>query len=157
MRLYLTQHGEAVAKEVDSDRPLTTRGLGDVRRMAAFLDGSGVRVERVVHSGKTRARQTAEVLAGNLLPGGGGVVEAVPGLGPTDPVALVADRVAGWDQDTLVAGHQPFMGKLAALLASGAADTHVVAYSPGTVVCLERDEDGNWAIVWMVRPSLLAG
>ena len=63
MKLYLVQHGEAHAKNVDPERPLTERGHGDVARLAAFLSRAGVRVERVIHSGKLRAEQTAGVLA----------------------------------------------------------------------------------------------
>ena len=63
MRLYLVQHGEALPKQVDPERPLSERGRSDVARVADFLKGAGIRVTRVAHSGKTRARQTAELLA----------------------------------------------------------------------------------------------
>ena len=33
MRLYLVQHGEAVAKEVDPDRPLSEHGREDIVRL----------------------------------------------------------------------------------------------------------------------------
>ena len=66
MKLYLVQHGEACAKDVDPDRPLTDAGKADVERLAAFLGQVGIRVDRVIHSGKLRAVQTAERLAGVL-------------------------------------------------------------------------------------------
>ena len=34
MRLYLTQHGLAVPKDVDTDRPLSEQGREDVRHLA---------------------------------------------------------------------------------------------------------------------------
>ncbi|MEA3276673.1 MAG: histidine phosphatase family protein, partial [Pseudomonadota bacterium] len=68
MRIYLTQHGLAVPKDVDPDRPLNERGREDMRRLADFLDKAGVHVEQVLHSGKTRAEQTAAILAEALLP-----------------------------------------------------------------------------------------
>ena len=70
MRLYLTQHGLAVPKDVDPDRPLSEQGRQDVRRLADFLGHAGVRVEQFLHSSKTRAEQTAAILAEPLLPAG---------------------------------------------------------------------------------------
>ena len=50
-------------KEVDPDRPLSDQGWEDIRNTAAFASRAGVRVDTVWHSGKTRARQTAQALA----------------------------------------------------------------------------------------------
>ena len=47
MKLYLVQHGEACAKDVDPQRPLTEQGRADVDRLARLLASAGVRVERV--------------------------------------------------------------------------------------------------------------
>ena len=68
MRIYLTQHGLAVPKDVDPDRPLSEQGRQDVQRLADFLKNTGAQVEQVLHSGKTRAEQTATILA-PALPG----------------------------------------------------------------------------------------
>ncbi len=153
MRVYLVQHGEAVAKDVDPARPLSDKGKSDVQGVAAFLSAAGIRVERVVHSGKTRAKQTAELFAGKLSPGG--VVEAMEGLNPKDSAEQLAEVMASMSADLLVAGHQPFMGAFASRLLTGQADVLAIAYRPGSVVCLERDEEGRWALQWMVRPELL--
>ena len=153
MRVYLVQHGEAVAKDVDPERPLSDNGKSDVQGMAAFLSTAGVRVERVVHSGKTRAKQTAELLAGKLSPGG--VVEAMEGLNPKDSGEQLAGVIASTSADLLVAGHQPFMGSFASRLLTGQADVLTVAFRPGSVACFQRDEEGGWALQWMVRPELL--
>jgi phosphohistidine phosphatase len=154
MRVYLVQHGEAHPEEVSPERELTPRGRSDVERIAALLKNGGVQVARVYHSGKTRARQTAELFAGRLAPGV--TSEALAGINPNDPVESLADRLRGWSEDALVVGHQPFMGKLVALLVAGRSDSPVVAYQPGSVVCLERDGGGRWVLLWMLRPELLA-
>ena len=44
MRIYLTQHGLAVPKDIDPDRPLSEQGREDVRRLAEFLDKAGNQV-----------------------------------------------------------------------------------------------------------------
>jgi phosphohistidine phosphatase len=68
MRLYLVQHGEAVAEDVDPARPLSATGQSDVTKVARFLAASGLSVSQVLHSGKLRAEQTAALLAAALAP-----------------------------------------------------------------------------------------
>lgn len=149
MKLYLVQHGDALPKDIDPDRPLSDRGIADVQRMASFV-GNHLDPSRVLHSGKTRARQTAEILAG------GRTIEAIDGIAPNDPVAAFAQRIAQWDDDLLVVGHLPFMARLAALLVAGSDEADIVTYQPGSIVCVESDEEDCWRIQWMVRPELLS-
>jgi phosphohistidine phosphatase len=154
MKLYLMQHGEAEAEEVDPERPLSARGRQEVQAMAALLAASGVQVERVWHSGKLRAVQTAQILAGKLLPAG--KAESIDGIRPNDPVeAFVADADV-WELDTLVVGHLPFMSRLVAQLVLADPRREVVNYLPGSVVCLERRAADAWVLDWMVRPDVLA-
>jgi len=154
MKLYLVQHGEACTKEVDPERPLTESGKADVARLAAFLGRAGIRVERVVHSGKLRALQTADQLAAVIAPGV--ELEASARLDPNgDPKEIDWQSESG-GRDTLIAGHLPFMAKLVAHLVTGDEDRPITAYRPGTVVCLERSDDAGWQIGWMIRPELLA-
>lgn len=154
MRLYLVQHGEAMSEDVDPDRPLSDSGRTDVARVAGFLAEAGVTVDRVLHSGKTRARQTADAYAAALSPGAV-VAEADGGIAPKDPTDWLADAAGGWTADVLVVGHLPFMARLVSRLAAGDEDAGVAAFTPGTVVCLERnDAAGTWAIASMVGPTL---
>lgn len=153
MRMYLTQHGLAMPKEIDPARPLSEQGRTDVRRLADFLGRAGVRVERVLHSGKARAEQTASLLSGRLLPAG--QPRARDGLGPNDPVEPLATAIEAWSADTLLAGHLPFLGRLASLLLASDPDRVMLAFQPGSMVCLERDTAGHWVLLWMLRPELL--
>ncbi len=155
MRVYLVQHAEAVPAEENPDRPLSEKGRNDVQRVASFLARS-VHVGRIVHSPKARARDTAVLLAQVLGPGGV-VEEAVSGLAPDDATDGLAEAIAGWSEDVIVVGHLPFMGRLASRLAAGSEEANVAAFQPGTVVCLERADDGGWTLAWMVRPELLGG
>jgi phosphohistidine phosphatase len=155
MRLWIVQHGDALAKDVNPDRPLSGKGRSDIERLAAHLACCGVCVGRVVHSGKTRARQTADVLAAALQ--ASEPVEAVKNLNPMDPPAPFAAECAGAAEDLLVAGHMPFVGKLVSLLVAGGEAATVVGFVPGTVACLEREDDGTWSVVCLLRPELLSG
>ena len=151
MKLYLVQHGRAMTKEQDPERPLTEQGRRDIDRLGRFLGQAGIRVERVMHSGKLRARQTAEGLAEALAPHA--EVEASGLLNPNDNPKAFDWQSESWDRDTLVVGHLPFMAKLAAHLVAEDEKLPLVAFQPGSLVCLERN-DGHWQIAWMLRPEL---
>lgn len=152
MKLYLVQHGEAVDKDVDPERPLSEQGREDVSAVAGRLADDGVRVERLWHSGKARAEQTAGLLAKAVCRGCR--PEAITGIKPNDDATAFAQDADVWDQDTLVVGHLPFMGRLVAHLLVGDTTVPLVAFRPGTVACLERDGDGNWLLQWLLRPGL---
>ncbi len=112
-----------------------------------------VRVSQVWHSGKTRAQQTAELLAAAVAPGM--KTEARAGVAPKDPTEAFAETLAAWREDAMVVGHLPFMARLVTRLVTKSDDGRTVAYLPGSLVCLERDEDDAWAIAWMLRPELM--
>ncbi len=154
MRLYLVQHALAKPKDEDPERPLSDQGRVDIDRMAIFLAESDVAVGSIQHSGKTRAAQTAQVLAERLQAVAG--VSVAEGLKPVDNPAPWAERLKGGREDLMLVGHLPFMARLAALLVSGDPDVEVVRFQPGGVLCLERDEAGRWAIAWMVVTALLS-
>jgi len=154
MKLYLVQHGEALAKDVDPDRPLSEAGRSAVRAIGARLAAGGLRVDWIMHSGKTRAEQTAALLAGCLETAR--PIEACAGLEPNDAVAPLAAEAASWLEDTMLVGHLPFMARLTGFLIGGADSPEVVLFEPGTVLCLERSDSMRWQIAWMLRPELLA-
>lgn len=153
MRLYLVQHGEAVSKEIDPDRPLSEGGRQNVERLAAMLERTDLWVRQVVHSGKARARETAEILAAVVSTEGAPIARR--GLDPKDPVSPIARLTAQATADTMLVGHLPFMMRLAALLLTADETGVELAFQPGSVVCMERDEAGTWRLLWMIRPELL--
>ena len=155
MRIYLMQHGKPVPKEEDPDRPLSDKGKGDVARMAEFLRNSGVKVQEVFHSGKIRARQTAEIMVSQLNPEGEAQERA--GLSPLDDVKEIAGQIRDTDKALLIAGHLPHLGKLTSLLIAGDEGVPVVGFQQGGVVCLEKGEEGRWFVVWMLVPEILGG
>ena len=69
MRLYLVQHAEALPADVDPARPLSANGRTDAERVATLLTGQVLGITRVLHSGKTRAEQTAGILAPEIARG----------------------------------------------------------------------------------------
>jgi phosphohistidine phosphatase len=155
MKLWIVQHGDALTKDVDPDRPLSEKGRSDIERLALHLVGCGVHIERVVHSGKTRAQQTADILAAALRVRER--VEAVKNLDPLDPPGPFAAECAFAAGDLLVAGHMPFVGKLVSFLAAAREETTLLGFVPGAAACLEQADDGTWSVVCLLRPEFLPG
>lgn len=154
MKVLLVRHGEAMSGDVDPERALSSRGQRQVEQVSAFLDDANVDFDRIMHSGMTRARQTADQLGRYLLPGI--KTEAVVGLKPNDSVKHFAEQVLEWTQNTIIVGHLPFLAKLVAQLISGGKAQHpFVRFNPATAICLERDEQGSWNIIWMIPSELL--
>jgi len=153
MKLYLVQHGEACTKEINPERPLTDQGKADIDRLANLLEQAGIQVERVIHSGKRRAEQTAQRLAKAIAPG---VELETSGLiNPNDNPKAFDWQSESWDRDTLIVGHLPFMAKLVSHLVIDNEDQPVIAFQPGSIVCLEHMNGAEWQINWMIRPELL--
>lgn len=152
MRIFLVQHGEAVDKSIDPERPLSGKGEKVVKSVAAILADAGAAPETIVHSGKTRAKQTAEIL-GRVLGVDVGA-RGISGIAPLDSVTDFAQRLPQMVEETMVCGHQPFMGKLVSHLLAGDEAVPLVEYSPGSVACLERSAEGNWVLCWFLRPEL---
>jgi len=64
--LYLAQHGKSFSEAEDPERRLTPEGVAETERGAGLLAAVGVKVAEVLHSGKARARQTAEIFSRRL-------------------------------------------------------------------------------------------
>ena len=150
--LYLVQHGVSLPKEADPRRGLSPEGIAEVRRIAEVAKGYGVRVKRICHSGKTRAQQTADIMADFLSPTRG--VEAVEGLGPMDDPGAWVSFIDNRD-DLMVVGHLPFLERLTALLVTGRMDKPVFRFQNGGIVCLTDDPDkGGWVVAWTLMPRI---
>lgn len=148
MYVYLMQHGEALSEENAPGRPLSLTGIEQIKSTALFAYRSGIRIPTLYHSGKLRARRSAELLSDEV----GGEVVAREGLEPKDEVAPVAEWLQSHEDDLALVGHLPFMDRLAALLVTGDADQSVVHFRFGVLVRLLRVESG-WRVDWMARPA----
>jgi len=153
MRLYLVRHGQAKSKSEDPQRPLSDVGLLNVKKVASFLKPLRLIVKAVWHSGKARAAQTADILATAVTVQDG--VQEREGLSPDDPIGPVSKELKNSDHDLMIVGHLPFVNDLASALLAGEAGVEMLAFSCGSVCCLEREEDGHWQLLWMIRPEIL--
>ena len=149
MRLYLIQHGDAVSKEVDPQRPLSEIGTGDIGWLLSWLRKADVSVGQILHSGKLRAQQTAEILAPLLEDDR--TVQARAGLSPNDSPQDLLDMLS--DEDVIVAGHMPFVSRAVSLALGSSTDHPLVAFVPGSVAVLEKGDNDRWCLITFVRPD----
>ena len=151
MSLFLVQHGKSLPKDMDPEKGLSAEGRDEVERIAALARGYGVNVSSIRHSGKKRARETAEIFAGALDPKNG--IQQMDGLAPLDDVTKLDLRP---EDNTMLVGHLPFMEKLATFLVTGSADRpSVLKFQNGGIVCVERDADTkNWFVKWTILPRI---
>jgi phosphohistidine phosphatase len=151
LRLFLVHHGEAVGPEIDPRRPLSSAGREAVDRLAAEAAARGARPAVVWHSGKLRAKQTAETFwrACNAL----AELSATRDLQPGDPPGWIRDRLRAEPRDLLIAGHFPHLPRLLALLVGGSEDA-AGAFPPHGVVALQTSDDGEtWTELWRISDS----
>jgi phosphohistidine phosphatase len=114
MDLLLWRHAEAVDGVPDYSRELTQRGMKQARKVARWLEERRPKRLRVLVSPTLRTRQTAAAFSDDF--------EIVTALGPDASVAGIL-AATGWPDASgasLVVGHQPYLGRLAALLLAGA-------------------------------------
>ena len=153
MELYLVQHGMARSEAEDPSRGLSADGQRDVERMAKFLAPLRLVLDRIEHSDKLRARQTAEILAAHLCPAVG--AQQVAGLAPTDDVEPVCARLQQDSKNVMLVGHLPHLSRLVSRLLGLDSNHVVVRFQMGGVVRLDRDETGQWTVRWVLPPEVL--
>jgi phosphohistidine phosphatase len=152
MLLYLVRHGEAVSEREDPARPLSSEGQREIKAVATLAASSfHLMPGYLYHSPKTRAVQTARILAEALDQSP--EPQEHSGLLPMDDPGQWVDSLSGFDRDLMLVGHLPFMGRLASLLLTWDAGASLVEFSTGTILCLEKA--GGWHVKWMVSPGVL--
>ncbi len=146
--LLLVHHGDAVGPDVDPMRPLSSVGRAATERLAAAAARRGVRPDAIWHSGKLRARQTAELFwtACNPLAS----FSAERGLQPDDPPRWIRDQLAGETRSILIAGHMPFLPRLLASLLGERGESSALGFPLHGCVALEADGD-RWKEIWRLE------
>jgi len=153
MKLYLAQHGEAKSEVEDPERSLTSKGEKEVISVSKTAMSLPIRPSKVFHSGKLRAKQTAEIIA-NALKIPDPSVQSVQGLNPNDVIQPWAERISKEKEDLMLIGHLPFLEKLTSFLLCGDENARLVLFRYGAIVCLDQKEDKRWAVRWILTPEM---
>jgi len=148
MALYLVQHGKALSKRENPDRPLTEEGINEVKEVAEQLAAKKIQLDRIIHSGKSRAVDTAKILRRALdskIP-----LVLHENLNPTDPINHFIDELDD-SENIMVVGHLPYLSKLISHLIIGDENKTVVNVHNGGIIALEKSED-RWGVEWIITP-----
>jgi phosphohistidine phosphatase len=148
VHLFLVHHGDAVGPDVDVRRPLSPHGRAAVDRVAQAAAGRGARPAVVWHSGKLRAKQTAERYwrACNAL----AEFSATKDLQPDDPPGWMRDRLRAETRDLMIVGHFPYLPRLLATL-RGEPEGAYGEFPPHGIVALVTDDEGDtWKEEWRI-------
>jgi phosphohistidine phosphatase len=146
LRLFLVHHGDAVGPDVDPQRPLSADGRSEAVRLANEAAARGVKPDVVWHSGKLRARQTAEAFwrACNAL----AEFSATRDLQPDDPPEWLRDRLRGETRDVLIAGHFYHLPRLLTLLLDEPESRARPFPLHGVVALVSEDDGETWKELW---------
>lgn len=147
MKVFLIRHGQASSVEVDPEKGLSKEGREEVSLLLNLLKDE--KVDRVFHSGKARAKQTAEILAKGL--GLDSPIEKT-GLMPNDEVLATALELDLEEGNLMLVGHMPFVDRLANALLPG-SDKDPFSVPTATAIILERKDD-EWHLNALLSPNL---
>lgn len=145
MRLYLVHHAEAVGPAVDPQRPLSAAGRVHADALALRAASRGCAPRAIWHSGKLRARQTAEAFLRHCGPSA--EFRMVRGLLPGDPPQHAQALVSAEARDVMLVGHMPSLGEVLRLLSPDSAGFPL----HGSVALESRDEGATWQEVWRLE------
>ena len=147
--IYFAQHGLAVDKSDDPERPLSEAGIQQTQSIADRLCISNTPVSRIFHSGKLRATQTAEIFASTLaVP----TLSIADQLSPNDDATLLANSLN--EDNALYVGHLPHLEKLVSFLATGNNEHNIIKFQNSAVVCLIK-VDSHYQIKWFLTSELV--
>lgn len=142
--IFLVHHADAVGPDIDPQRPLSLGGRMHADGLALHALERGARPVAIWHSGKLRARQTAEAFWRTCNPMA--EFKAIRGLQPTDPAEWTKDLLAGETRDLMLVGHMPSLPRIFRLLVTGDEESPLDFPQHG-LVALEPDGDG-WREAW---------
>lgn len=153
MKLLLIRHGESTSTVENPERPLAITGRQHAEQMASWLDRCGYEVERIAHSSKTRARQTAKIFGCRL-----GVhsarVREMEGINPHDEPKPIAEMLEAERRSLMVVSHLPFLNNLASLMLDGDPYRLQFQFSDAGVLILARVSNG-WRIEAVVGHQMV--
>ena len=141
----LIHHGRALAPDVEATQPLSGPGRAASQRLAVAVAARGVRPDVIWHSGKFRARQTAELFWRACGPHA--IFTVARGLQPTDPPGIVQRQLESDDRSVLLVGHMPHLARLLRSLRGEPSDSAACDFPLHGCVAVGGAE-GAWREMW---------
>jgi phosphohistidine phosphatase len=161
--LYIMRHGIAVTRgdpnyPLDSDRPLTPKGLRRMLRIAAGMRRMKVGFDVIVSSPYKRALETAFVVAREYE--AGQTLQTISALKPEvlpEEVIRTLQENYSASRRILLAGHEPQLSALVSTLTSGSASARPLLKKGGLCrLRVDRLGQGKCAtLLWLLTPKQL--
>jgi phosphohistidine phosphatase len=161
VRLYLLRHGiaeETAPQGDDGARRLTDAGRARMRAQAAGMRALGLSFDVILTSPLVRAAQTAAIVAAAFSTGP--APREFPALAGGVPAAeiLEALRPLVRSGHVLAVGHEPDLGRLAALILTGSTEGLALRMNKGTMAAIDlrsaRPKAGA-ELRWVLTPRQL--
>jgi len=151
MKLYLVRHGDAVSEWEDSERPLSSHGIKEVKKTALELKERNVDVSIIFHSTKQRAQQTAEMIKNCINPKAQLVIKKY--LSPGGSIDELEMEIGNLNEDLMIVSHLPFLPRLIEKLIPNEEKRAGAVLKTGSVIALEQVDKASWRMLWSFAPS----
>jgi phosphohistidine phosphatase len=152
MALFLVQHGKSLPENVDPQKSISEEGKKEISLIAEVARGYGVQVGDILHSGKKRAVQTAEIIASILNIKGS--ISTHAGLLPLSDVKTIAHFLEV-RKNLMLVGHLPMLERLLSYLITGSENYSIFKFQNGGIICLEQQkQEPVWFIKWALMPNI---
>jgi phosphohistidine phosphatase len=148
-KLYFAQHGIAVNKNDDPERPLATDGISQTKAIAKQLRQSDIPISAIFHSDKLRAQQTADIFSSILNPAS---VSELKYLSPNSDPTLIGQSFT--INNALYIGHLPNLEKIVSSLVTGDAESNIIKFQNSAVIGLEKS-GSHYQIDSYLTPKLI--
>ena len=168
MHLYILRHGNAGDRDEwsgdDRKRPLTAEGREEMRAVAKGIRWLGLKIDTLIASPLTRARETADFIEQALHPPR---YETSELLAPGSDLRALGNLLVAYPQmqELMIVGHEPDLSEIIAQLI-GANSSAQVQMKKAACCCLKLTTDagsapssklvGRGILIWHLPPKILA-
>lgn len=142
--VVLVHHADAVDPLIEPQRPLSDVGRAQAVSVANALLARALKPECIWHSGKLRARQTAEAIRRTCNPLA--AFAAIRGLLPDDPPEWIRDRLTTESRTVVLVGHLPHLPRVVHTLLRNTEEWKDDFPLHGAIALEEVDE--GWVERW---------
>lgn len=152
MKIYIIRHGDAKSESEDIKRPLNEKGIQDIRKIGNFMKKLCIKIDKIYHSSKLRAKQTAEILS-EYIEIKQGLIE-ITGLEPNADINILFDKFLEETEDFSIVGHLPYLSHFVSKLITGDENKSIIELKPASILCIEKTLQNNFIINFFISPEI---
>lgn len=144
--VYFVQHGLASTKDIDPNRGLSDIGREQTLKIAAYLHQHHIIINKIFHSGKLRASQTAAIFSERLSVDN---VCTLNCISPNDDPAQLINKIYANENAVMYIGHLPNLQKVLNQLLSHDINNKVLSLENSAVACVEVEQQ-TASLKWFI-------